>query len=268
MRGGDAIACSDRCCHHAAAGHGPRDLRSRLRRHLAAADHQPRLVAPGASLRSHRAGGRDLVDRLAYPLHALQGVPAGRARLLDDHIGCGPRLPGGPRHPRPVPGDLAEREPDRDHRRPRRGGYRGHRAAAAAGGYRPAADGAAVRAQRQALGARRRHQEREPGDPGAVRLRHELGARAAPRGARAVRRPQGRRGGHPAERLPGQDQRVAADRRLDDRCQVPRLRARSVPRRCRGLPVRPDRRLPPRGGAAGARKPRGRVLRRAAVHLR
>src|SRR4030088_3436674 len=91
---------------------------------------------------------------------------------------------------------------------------------------------------------------------------------AAARGAGPVKDPGGGRGGHPAERVPAEDQRVAAGGGLDDRRAVPGLRAGAVAGGGGGVPVGADGGLPAGGGAAGAGAPGGRVLPGPAVRGR
>ena len=157
---------------------------------------------------------------------------------------------------------LAE-NPTRGHRRSRRRGRRGHPPAAARAAIGPAAAVVPFRHRRQAVSARRRHPPGQRGNAGALRLGHAVGAGAARGGSGAVRGPEGRRRRHPAERLPAEDQRVAAGRRLDDRRPVPRLRTgRSpAPGQSPAFPAGPSayRRS---GRAAGAGAPGGRVLPR------
>ena len=168
-----------------------------------------RLVVDG------RGGRRDIVARgdaaghrrhlrvgaVALPGRAVPVRPAGGQRLPDHRVGRRAVLPRGPRHPARVPATPGWRRT-----RPRSSSCSTSPTPRCCAGWprsqRPAAAGARLRAPRQALGARRRH----PGGAGrarrAGRLRHPLAARPARRRADAVRRPDGRRRRHPAERLP------------------------------------------------------------------
>ena len=132
---------------------------------------------------------------------------------------------------------------------------RGDRAAGALRPGRPADPGAALRAPGQAVGPRRR----DPGRPlrrgRARRLRHRLAARAAGRRPDALRRPHGRRGRDPPERLPARLQHLAAGRGLAGQRALPGLPAGPEPGRGGGLPVGPDGRLPPGAAAAAAAQP-------------
>ena len=75
-------------------------------------------------------------------------------------------------------------------------------------------------------------------------------------------------GRHPAERVPAHHQRLAADRRLAGQPALLRLRAGDGPGRRGRLPVRAHRRLPARGGHAGAGEPGERVLPRPPLRRR
>ncbi len=194
---------------------------------------------------------------LGFAVQPVAGVPAGAARVHRVGVGGGAVLPGGSRHPGPVPDHVAGRGPGRGDRGARPGGRRGDRPAAGARGRRSAAGGGAVPAQREAVGAGGGDPAGQPRDPGPGRLRHAVGAGAAGGGAGAVPEPEGGRGGDAAERVPAEDQRVAAGGGLDDRRAVPGLRPGAVAGGGGGVPVGADGGLPAGGGAAGAGAPGG-----------
>ena len=150
---------------------------------------------------------------------------------------------------------LAGREPDRGHRRPRCGGHRGHRAPARRAATEPRLMVLPFvhRGKRSALGVGIRHATGEillladsdtSWEPGLLRAvlapfaDPEVGGVGTRQNAYLARTSVWRR---------------IADWMIDVRYldYVPR----PVPGGRRGLPVRPDGRLPPRGGAAGAREP-------------
>ena len=81
--------------------------------------------------------------------------------------------------------------------------------------------------KRSALG--RGHPGGPGRDRGLLRLRHLVAARPARGRADALRRPDGRRGRHPAERLPARPQRLAPRRRLAAQHPLLRLRAGDGP---------------------------------------
>src|SRR5918993_951884 len=177
------------------------------------------------------ADGAGVVVGVAGPAAPLGPLPAGGEPLPDHHLGGGAGLPGGPGRARALPAHLVPGTPRRDHHRPRRRGRRGDRAAGALRPGRPADPGAALRARGEAVGPRRR----DPGRPlrrgRARRLRHRLAARAAGRGPDALRRPHGRRGRAPPERLPARLQHLAAGRGLAGQRPLPRLPAGPEPGR-------------------------------------
>ena len=233
----------------------PPGLGLRVGQHLARQAHPGALQVPRAAQRAQ--GGH----RRAHHRRARQG-PLRRPRR-GDPWSRGRRVRV--RHPAPAQGRLHRERLDQGRRLldPPEPGRRGRHQPLQLPGHGPAV----VRAGRDRLRQRRRHQAEREGPVGRQRRRRALeGGRSARRHPqrRARRQGGGRRAPHPPRRQGRLLRRLHADRAVRLRDGHGARQARAGPRRCEEPHARPAGRRPrPRGRRRGQRRLR---LGRRALH--